>query len=66
MSGMFNKVSAPFAGTIVKVLIDEDGTIIKKGQPLFKITPDEKVEIESQEEINARRQKQTDAFLQGI
>ena len=63
---MFNKVNAPFAGTIDKVLIDEDGTIIKKGQPLFKITPDEKVEIESPEEINARRQKQTDAFLQGV
>ncbi|GAA6135213.1 biotin carboxylase N-terminal domain-containing protein [Oceaniserpentilla sp. 4NH20-0058] len=63
---MFNKVNAPFSGTIEKVLIDEDGTIIKKGQPLFKITPDEKAVVESAEDINARRQKQTDGFLQRI
>jgi len=60
---MFNKVNAPFAGTIDKVLIEEDGTIIKKGQPLFKITPDEKVIEESPEEIKARREKETDLFL---
>jgi biotin carboxyl carrier protein len=30
---MFNKVYAPFAGTIDKVLVDGDGVIIKKGQP---------------------------------
>jgi len=63
---MFNKVNAPFAGTIDKVLIDEDGTIIKKGQPLFKITPDEKVIVESPEEINARRKNETDSFLNSI
>lgn len=60
---MFNKVNAPFAGTIEKVLIDEDGTIIKKGQPLFKIVPDEKVEIESEDDIRQRRREHTDTFL---
>lgn len=60
---MFNKVNAPFAGTIDEVLIEEDGTIIKKGQPLFKITPDEKVVEETPEEIAARRQAETDKFL---
>lgn len=63
---MFNKVNAPFAGTIKQVLIAEDGTIIKKGEPLFKITPDEKVEIETEETINARRREHTDQFLQRI
>lgn len=63
---MFNKVNAPFAGTIEKILIDEDGTIIKKGQPLFKITPDEKVIEESPADIKARREKQTDGFLQTV
>ena len=38
---MFNKVYAPFAGTIDEVLIEQDGVIIRKGQPLFRITPDE-------------------------
>jgi acetyl/propionyl-CoA carboxylase alpha subunit len=60
---MFNKVYAPFAGTIDKVLIDGDGVIIKKGQPLFKVTPDEKIVIETPEEIAARKQAKTDAFL---
>ena len=60
---MFNKVNAPFAGTIDEVLIKDDGTIIKKGQPLFKITPDEKVVEETPEEVAARRQTETDKFL---
>ena len=38
---MFNKVYAPFAGTVDKILVDTDGTIVSKGQPLFKVTPDE-------------------------
>lgn len=60
---MFNKVYAPFAGTIEKVLLDTDGVIIKKGQPLFKITPDEKIVIETPEEIAARKRKKTNDFL---
>jgi pyruvate/2-oxoglutarate dehydrogenase complex dihydrolipoamide acyltransferase (E2) component len=63
---MFNKVKAPFAGTIDEVLIENDGTIIKKGQPLFKITPDEKIVEESAEEIAARRQAATDKFLTAL
>jgi len=61
---MFNKVYAPFAGTIDKVLVDTDGVIISKGQPLFKITPDEKIVFESPEDIAARRRSVTAEFLQ--
>jgi acetyl/propionyl-CoA carboxylase alpha subunit len=60
---MFNKVYAPFAGTIDEVLINADGVIIKKGQPLFKITPDEKVVVETPEAIAERMRKKTAAFL---
>lgn len=60
---MFNKVKATFSGTIEKVLIETDGTIIKKGQPLFKVTPDEKLVIESEQEMAARKQQATDSFL---
>ncbi|MCH2039968.1 MAG: hypothetical protein MK185_05000 [Saccharospirillaceae bacterium] len=63
---MFNKVNAPFAGTIEKILVDEDGTIISKGQPLFKITPDEIVIEETTEEVQARIEKQTAEFLSAI
>lgn len=63
---MFNKVYAPFAGTIDKVLVDDDGVIIKKGQPIFKITPDEKIVVESPEDIAARRRDVTGQFLQQV
>ena len=45
---MFNKVYAPFSGTIDKILMTgADGTIVSKGQPLFKVSPDEKfVEVD--------------------
>jgi acetyl/propionyl-CoA carboxylase alpha subunit len=60
---MFNKVYAAFSGTVDAVLIDADGTIIKKGQPLFKITPDEVVNIETPQAIAARQKKYTDEFI---
>ena len=63
---MFNKVYAPFSGTIDKVLVDTDGTIINKGQPMFKITPDEMLVEESPEDIAARRVQATAQFLQQL
>ena len=63
---MFNKVYAPFAGTVDAVLVQDDGVIIKKGQPLFKVTPDEKIVVETPEEIQARRRAATAAFLEFI
>ncbi len=42
---MFNKVRAPFACTIDEVLVQGDATIVQKGQPLFKVTPRERVEV---------------------
>ncbi|GIR83103.1 MAG: hypothetical protein CM15mP84_08510 [Cellvibrionales bacterium] len=36
---MFNKVVAPFAGTIDEVLVEGDGIIIAKGQPCSKSPP---------------------------
>lgn len=60
---MFNKVLASFSGTVEEVLVDGDGVIISKGQPLFRITPDEKVEEVSAARIKERRREFTDAFL---
>ena len=60
---MFNKIKAPFSGTIDKVLVEDDGAIISKGQVLFKITPDEKAVIESPEVVKARIETQTSEFL---
>ena len=50
---------APFAGTVDEVLIEGDGVIIVKGQPLFKVTPDEKVEVLSDSEMAALRREHT-------
>ena len=63
---MFNKVYAPFSGTVDKVLVENDGMIIHKGQPIFKISPDERPVIESPAEIAARRRQATDRFLQQL
>jgi len=60
---MFNKINAPFSGTISEVLVEKDGEIIKKGQPLFKIVPDEVVIEVSAEEIKQRRETATNNFL---
>ncbi|PIE37643.1 MAG: biotin carboxylase [Gammaproteobacteria bacterium] len=60
---MFNKVYAPFSGTVEKVLVETDGMIISKGQPIFKITPDEVVIPETPEEIAQRRRAATNRFL---
>jgi acetyl/propionyl-CoA carboxylase alpha subunit len=56
---MFNKVYAPFSGTIDKILIEGgDGVIVSKGQPLFKITPDERfVEVDPKAVERERRGK---------
>lgn len=61
---MFNKVPAPFSGTIDKIIIEGgDGTIVQKGQPLFKVTPDEKfVEVDPQQ-LEREKQKVTSEYL---
>jgi biotin carboxyl carrier protein len=57
---MFNKVLAPFSGTVVENLMkDKDGEIITKGQQIFRIEPDEKIVEESAEEIDARQREVT-------
>ena len=62
---MFNKVEAPFAGTIVENLMeDSDGVVVKKGDRIFRIEPDEQPEILSDEEIAARRQAATLELLE--
>ena len=63
---MFNKVNAPFAGTVDEIFIETDGSIISKGQILFKITPDEKAVVEAPEVITARIEVQTSEFLSSI
>lgn len=60
---MFNKVYAPFAGTVDEVCVDGDGVIIAKGQTLFKVTPDEKVEIESDDVKAARKRAHTESLM---
>ncbi|MCG8672173.1 MAG: hypothetical protein MI867_22400 [Pseudomonadales bacterium] len=64
---MFNKIQAPFACTIDKVIMDNmDGAIVKEGQPLFKVTPDEKVEEVDPAEEAKRRAARTEELLRGL
>jgi biotin carboxyl carrier protein len=64
---MFNKVPAPFSGTIDEILIEGgDGTIVSKGQPLFKVTPDEKFVEVDPKQIKKERQSTTKEFLSAV
>jgi acetyl/propionyl-CoA carboxylase alpha subunit len=61
---MFNKVLAPFSGTIVKNLMaGRDGSVVKKGEAIFRIEPDERREPESPEAAAKRRREATLALL---
>ena len=64
---MFNKVYAPFAGTIDKILIEGgEGGIVHKGQPLFAVTPDEIVVDESPADRQKRLRDATNTYLGSI
>ncbi|MBX7192143.1 MAG: biotin carboxylase, partial [Sandaracinaceae bacterium] len=60
---MFNKVLAPFAGTVDEVLVSGDGTIVQKGQPLFRVTPDETIVEESASARAARLRASTASYI---
>lgn len=62
---MFNKVHPTFAGTIDEVLV-ENGAIVRKGQPLFKVTPDEQIVVEDPEEVARRNRERTDGYLKRL
>lgn len=64
---MFNKVYAPFSGTIDKIVIGSgDGTIVSKGQTLFKVTPDEKfVEVDTKA-IEKEQRERTATYLKAV
>ncbi len=53
---MFNRVVAPFSGRVDAVLIEGAGTIVHKGQPLFKVTPDERA-VETDHAATAQERK---------
>jgi biotin carboxyl carrier protein len=61
---MFNKVLAPFSGTVLQNLMrDRDGHVVKKGQTIFRIEPDERVTAEPPDAVAARRRTTTLALL---
>jgi biotin carboxyl carrier protein len=61
---MFNKVLAPFSGTVVENLVEDvDGSIVRAGQMIFRIEPDEVVEEESEDLIRARQRVFTLSLL---
>ncbi len=64
---MFNTIRAQFSGTIDKILMEGgDGTIVKKGQPLFKITPDEKFEEIDPKQVERERRARTSEYLKAV
>jgi biotin carboxyl carrier protein len=62
---MFNKVPATFAGTVTAVLV-ESGVVVRKGQPLFKIRPDEVVVEEDPAERERRMRAHTERYVERL
>ena len=60
---MFNLIKAEFSCTIDEVLIAGDATVVKKGQPLFKVTPTETIEVLDPVAEARARQAWTDECL---
>ncbi len=63
---MFNKVHATFSGTIDEILVPEGGVVVRKGQPLFKVTPDERIVEEDPASRLRRIRENTDAYLERL
>jgi acetyl/propionyl-CoA carboxylase alpha subunit len=64
---MFNKVPAPFSGTIDKIVIEGgDGVIVQKGQTIFKVTPDEKFVEVDPKELQKQRRECTGEYLKAV
>ncbi|BDG03828.1 ATP-binding protein [Anaeromyxobacter oryzae] len=64
---MFNTVRAPFSGTVDKIIMTGgDGTVVSKGQPLFKITPDEKFVPVDPKAIELERRSRTGDHLKAV
>ncbi len=64
---MFNTVRAQFSGTVDRIIIQGgDGTIVQKGQPLFKITPDEKFVAVDPREVERERRARTSEILRAV
>jgi len=61
---MFNKVLAPFSGTVDEILVEGNGTIVQKGQTLFKVSPDEVLVVEDPAERAKRIRANTDGYTQ--
>ncbi|GFE59926.1 biotin/lipoyl-containing protein [Geobacter sp. AOG2] len=64
---MFNTIRAPFSGTVDKIIMDGgDGTIVQKGQPLFKITPDEKFVEVDPKLLEREKRERTAEYLKAV
>jgi acetyl/propionyl-CoA carboxylase alpha subunit len=64
---MFNTVRALFAGTVDRVIMTgADGSVVQKGQTLFKITPDEKFVQRDPKEFERERRARTGEMLKAV
>lgn len=64
---MFNTVYARFSGTVEEVLIREaDGAVVRRGQPLFRVKPDEAVTHDDPAAQARKARAHTQSYLDAI
>ena len=57
---------APFAGRVQEIFVHDNGATVRKGQPLFRIEPDEKQAHEDPAARQRRIRANTDAYLESV
>jgi len=63
---MFNKIPAEFSGTILEKLVKQDGVVVRKGQPIFRVKPDEEIQVLTPEQIEKQKKNFTDEIIKTI
>jgi len=64
---MFNTVYASFSGTVEEVLLTgAEGTVVRRGQPLFRVRPDERAATEDPGARAARIKAHTKGYVDAV
>ncbi len=65
----YTRSAGAFAGRgreALEILVHDNGAIVRKGQPLFRVDPDEKMVSEDPAERRRRVRANTDAYLASV
>jgi len=63
---MFTRSTRRSRGTVTEIVMHDAGVVVRKGQTLFKVEPDESLVVEDPKERAARIRARTDEYLTSV